>query len=117
MITGRRVAVACSIARVIEQTIKKKLPEGFQESEFLLEHGQIDMVVERKNMCDMLAKIVAFADKQYPTVPVGEAVELEAGGFGSAVSAAENRAAAKGKTARTAEIGVKNVPAPKAKKK
>src|SRR4029077_8385634 len=34
-------------ARVIEQTIKKKLPEGFQESEFLLEHGQIDMVAER----------------------------------------------------------------------
>ena len=36
-------------ARVIEQTIKKTLPEGFQESEFLLEHGQIDMVVTRKN--------------------------------------------------------------------
>ncbi|HYG76979.1 MAG TPA: acetyl-CoA carboxylase, carboxyltransferase subunit beta [Planctomycetota bacterium] len=48
-------------ARVIEQTIKKKLPEGFQESEFLLEHGQIDMVVERKNMRDILAKLTAFA--------------------------------------------------------
>jgi len=48
-------------ARVIEQTIKKKLPEGFQESEFLLEHGQIDMVVERKNLRETLAKIVGFA--------------------------------------------------------
>ncbi|MEI6234669.1 MAG: acetyl-CoA carboxylase, carboxyltransferase subunit beta [Planctomycetota bacterium] len=47
-------------ARVIEQTIKKKLPEGFQESEFLMEHGQIDMVVERKNLRDILAKAVLF---------------------------------------------------------
>ncbi len=51
-------------ARVIEQTIKKKLPEGFQESEFLLEHGQIDMVSERKNLRDMLSKIVAFTQPQ-----------------------------------------------------
>ncbi|MCY3022543.1 MAG: acetyl-CoA carboxylase, carboxyltransferase subunit beta [Planctomycetota bacterium] len=48
-------------AIVIEQTIKKKLPEGFQEAEFLLEHGQIDMVVERKNMRETLAKLLAFA--------------------------------------------------------
>ena len=48
-------------ARVIEQTIKKKLPEGFQKSEFLLEHGQIDMVVERKNIRETLSKIIAYA--------------------------------------------------------
>jgi acetyl-CoA carboxylase carboxyl transferase subunit beta len=48
-------------ARVIEQTIKKKLPEGFQESEFLLEHGQIDMVVDRKNLRDTLARLLLFA--------------------------------------------------------
>ena len=36
--------------RVIEQTIKQKLPEGFQRSEFLLEHGLIDMIVNRKNL-------------------------------------------------------------------
>jgi acetyl-CoA carboxylase carboxyl transferase subunit beta len=48
-------------ARVIEQTIKKKLPEGFQESEFQLRHGQIDMVVERKNMHEMLHKLLDFA--------------------------------------------------------
>lgn len=44
--------------RVIEQTIKQKLPEGFQKSEFLLEHGFIDMVVERKYMKDTLSKLI-----------------------------------------------------------
>jgi len=41
--------------RVIEQTIKQKLPEGFQTAEFLLEKGQIDMVVHRKDLKDKLA--------------------------------------------------------------
>ncbi|MFH0939857.1 MAG: acetyl-CoA carboxylase, carboxyltransferase subunit beta [Planctomycetota bacterium] len=49
-------------ARVIEQTIKKKLPEGFQESEFLLKHGQIDMVVERKLLRSMLSKLIGFTN-------------------------------------------------------
>ena len=44
--------------RVIEQTIKQKLPEGFQKSEFLLEHGFIDKIVERKDMKHTLAKIL-----------------------------------------------------------
>lgn len=44
--------------RVIEQTIKQKLPEGFQSSEFLLEHGFIDKIVERKDMKDVLSKIL-----------------------------------------------------------
>lgn len=44
--------------RVIEQTIKQKLPEGFQRSEFLLEHGFIDKIVERKNMKETLYKIL-----------------------------------------------------------
>ena len=42
--------------RVIEQTIRQKLPEGFQRSEFLLEHGMLDMVVERSQMRAMLIK-------------------------------------------------------------
>jgi len=42
--------------RVIEQTIRQKLPEGFQRSEFLLEHGMLDMVVERSQMRDTLIK-------------------------------------------------------------
>ena len=44
--------------RVIEQTIKQKLPEGFQKSEFLLEHGFIDKIVERKDMKEVLAKLI-----------------------------------------------------------
>mgnify|MGYP000145125566 FL=1 len=44
--------------RVIEQTINQKLPEGFQRSEFLLEHGFIDKIVERKNMKRTLAQIL-----------------------------------------------------------
>ena len=43
--------------RVIEQTIGQKLPEGFQHSEFLLEHGMIDMIVDRKDMKQTLSKI------------------------------------------------------------
>ncbi|MBP6918791.1 MAG: acetyl-CoA carboxylase carboxyltransferase subunit beta [Legionellaceae bacterium] len=45
--------------RVIEQTVRQTLPEGFQRSEFLLEHGHIDMIVERKDLRDMLAKLIA----------------------------------------------------------
>lgn len=44
--------------RVIEQTIKEKLPEGFQKSEFLLEHGFIDKIVERKDMKNVLSNII-----------------------------------------------------------
>jgi acetyl-CoA carboxylase carboxyl transferase subunit beta len=44
--------------RVIEQTIKQQLPENFQRAEFLLEHGLIDMIVERKEMKSTLAKIL-----------------------------------------------------------
>ncbi len=44
--------------RVIEQTIRKKLPEGFQRSEFLLEHGFVDMVVHRAELKDQLSTIL-----------------------------------------------------------
>jgi len=46
--------------RVIEQTIRQKLPPGFQKSEFLLEHGLIDMIVHRKNMKETLSKILTY---------------------------------------------------------
>ena len=46
--------------RVIEQTIKQKLPDGFQRSEFLLKHGMVDMVVPRRQMRDTLARCLAF---------------------------------------------------------
>jgi acetyl-CoA carboxylase carboxyl transferase subunit beta len=46
--------------RVIEQTIREKLPEGFQRAEYLLEHGMIDMVVSRGELRDKLALLVAY---------------------------------------------------------
>ncbi len=45
--------------RVIEQTVREKLPEGFQRSEFLLEKGAIDMIVDRRNMRETLARMLA----------------------------------------------------------
>ena len=47
-------------ARIIEQTIRQKLPEGFQRSEFLLEHGQIDLIVDRRQMKSVLAQALRF---------------------------------------------------------
>lgn len=46
--------------RVIEQTIKQQLPSGFQTAEFLLEHGFIDKIVERKDMKEVLYKLIKF---------------------------------------------------------
>ena len=45
--------------RVIEQTVRETLPEGFQRSEFLLEHGNIDMIVDRRQMRDRIASLIA----------------------------------------------------------
>ncbi len=49
--------------RVIEQTIGEKLPEGFQTAEFLLEHGFIDKIVERKDLKDTLYKLILLNSK------------------------------------------------------
>ncbi|MFH1879098.1 MAG: acetyl-CoA carboxylase, carboxyltransferase subunit beta [Candidatus Omnitrophota bacterium] len=48
--------------RVIEQTIKQELPKGFQSSEFLLEHGLIDLIVHRKNLVDTLCKLSGYLE-------------------------------------------------------
>lgn len=50
--------------RVIEQTIREKLPPGFQTSEYLLEHGMVDMVVDRRDMADTLARVLTILMKQ-----------------------------------------------------
>jgi len=47
--------------RVIEQTIKKKLPEGFQSSEFLLKHGFLDKIVDRKNLKNTLHSLITWS--------------------------------------------------------
>jgi len=46
--------------RVIEQTVRETLPEGFQRSEFLLDHGAIDMIVDRRQMRDRIADLLAI---------------------------------------------------------
>ena len=46
--------------RVIEQTIRQTLPEGFQRSEFLLEHGMLDMVVDRRELKDVVVRVLKF---------------------------------------------------------
>lgn len=52
--------------RVIEQTIRQSLPEGFQRSEFLLEHGAIDRIVDRRAMRDEIATLLAKLTKRPP---------------------------------------------------
>jgi acetyl-CoA carboxylase carboxyl transferase subunit beta len=44
--------------RVIEQTVREKLPEGFQRSEFLLEHGAVDMIVDRRDLRDRISSLL-----------------------------------------------------------
>lgn len=52
--------------RVIEQTVRETLPEGFQRSEFLLEHGAIDMIVHRKNLKSTIANILTMLTHKAP---------------------------------------------------
>jgi acetyl-CoA carboxylase carboxyl transferase subunit beta len=51
-------------ARVIEQTIREKLPEGFQRSEYLMEHGMVDMVVSRLEMKETVARLLKILVKE-----------------------------------------------------
>jgi len=56
-------------ARVIQQTVRETLPEGFQRSEFLLEHGALDMIVDRRDMRDRVAGLLTmFLHKPAPQV-------------------------------------------------
>jgi acetyl-CoA carboxylase carboxyl transferase subunit beta len=53
-------------ARVIEQTVREKLPEGFQRAEYLLEHGILDMVVKRHEMRATLARVISLLREKLP---------------------------------------------------
>ena len=50
--------------RVIEQTVRETLPEGFQRSEFLLDHGIIDIIIDRRDMRDRVASLLAMLNRQ-----------------------------------------------------
>ncbi len=57
-------------ARVIEQTIRAKLPEGFQRAEYLLDHGMVDMVVERHKLRDTVVRILDLLRNHAPSADV-----------------------------------------------
>ena len=57
-----RALIGFAGPRVIEQTVRQTLPEGFQRSEFLLDHGAIDMIVDRRRMRDEVANLLAKFD-------------------------------------------------------
>jgi acetyl-CoA carboxylase carboxyl transferase subunit beta len=65
--------------RVIEQTIRQKLPEGFQRSEFLVEHGMIDLVVDRRDMKATIARALRFMGGTAVAVPPEEPVPVAVG--------------------------------------
>jgi len=65
IIAEPRALIGFAGPRVIEQTIKQKLPEGFQRSEFLLEHGMLDMIVERAEMRDVLIRCMRLLDPRF----------------------------------------------------
>ena len=58
---------------IIEQTIRQKLPKGFQRSEFLLEHGSIDMIVHRNELRGVIAGLLSKMTNYPLTLPVQEA--------------------------------------------
>ncbi|HZS34735.1 MAG TPA: acetyl-CoA carboxylase, carboxyltransferase subunit beta [Methylomirabilota bacterium] len=65
-----RALVGFAGPRVIQETIRQPLPEGFQRAEFLLEHGMVDLVVERAALRDVLRRLLAFfAEPAEPPVP------------------------------------------------
>ena len=67
-------------ARVIEQTIRETLPEGFQRAEYLLDHGMVDMVVHRHELRDTLIRILSLLKNQGPPGKVLAMPDSEKGG-------------------------------------
>jgi acetyl-CoA carboxylase carboxyl transferase subunit beta len=55
--------------RVIEQTVREKLPDGFQRAEFLLAKGALDMIVDRRQLKDELARLLALLTGQPAPAP------------------------------------------------
>jgi len=65
-----RALIGFAGPRVIQETIRQPLPEGFQRAEFLLEHGMVDLVVERKDLRETLRRLLAFfAETSEPALP------------------------------------------------
>jgi acetyl-CoA carboxylase carboxyl transferase subunit beta len=63
-IAERGAQIGFAGARVIESTIRETLPPGFQRAEYLLDHGMVDIVVERKDLSETLGRILRLLSKQ-----------------------------------------------------
>jgi acetyl-CoA carboxylase carboxyl transferase subunit beta len=61
-----RALIGFAGPRVIEQTVRETLPEGFQRSEFLLEHGAVDMIVDRRDLRDRIAELLTLMLRRGP---------------------------------------------------
>ena len=71
-----RALIGFAGPRVIEQTIRQKLPDGFQRSEFLLERGMLDLVVDRREMKAALARALRFMGRpRNPTLTRSESAQ------------------------------------------
>jgi len=77
-----RALIGFAGPRVIEQTIRQKLPEGFQRSEFLLAHGMLDLVVDRRDMKAVLSRALRFMRAE-PARPEPQAVAVRAVAVGA----------------------------------
>jgi acetyl-CoA carboxylase beta subunit len=66
VIAEPRALIGFAGPRVIEQTVRETLPEGFQRSEFLLAHGAIDLIVDRREMRTTVARLIALLTNQPP---------------------------------------------------
>jgi acetyl-CoA carboxylase carboxyl transferase subunit beta len=64
VIAEPRALIGFAGPRVIEQTVREKLPEGFQRAEFLVEKGAIDLIVDRRQMRDRIASLIALLQRQ-----------------------------------------------------
>ncbi|MDH3514483.1 MAG: acetyl-CoA carboxylase, carboxyltransferase subunit beta [Gammaproteobacteria bacterium] len=75
-----RALIGFAGPRVIEQTVRQKLPEGFQRSEFLVEHGAIDLIIDRREMRDKIANLLSILTRQpAPETQQRESPETESG--------------------------------------
>jgi acetyl-CoA carboxylase carboxyl transferase subunit beta len=73
-----RALIGFAGPRVIEQTIRQKLPEGFQRSEFLLDHGMIDVVIDRREMKALVARVLRMTMHSASAAPRAVAVAAPA---------------------------------------
>ena len=64
-----RALIGFAGPRVIEQTVREILPDGFQRSEFLLEHGAIDLILDRRQQRLKIAQLLAILTRQAPPPP------------------------------------------------